>query len=52
MLSPLTKRKDKISNTSLSVDALVFTICVYFYFFDLILNFFFFWRILSGHLLK
>lgn len=37
MLSPLTKLKENISNTSLSIDALVFTDCVYFYFFDLIL---------------
>lgn len=37
MLSPLTKLKDSVSNTSLSVDALVFTNCVYFDFFDLIL---------------
>lgn len=41
MLSPLTKLKDDISNTSLSVDALVFTNCVYFYFSDLILILFF-----------
>lgn len=32
MLSPLTKQKENISNTSLSVDALVFTDCLYFYF--------------------
>lgn len=41
MLSPLTKLKDSVSNTSLSIDALVFTNCVYFYFFDLILILFF-----------
>lgn len=41
MLSPLTKPKDDISNTSLSIDALVFTNCVYFYFFDLVLILFF-----------
>lgn len=41
MLSPPTKRKETISSTSLSVDALVFTDCVYFYFFDLILILFF-----------
>lgn len=33
MLSPLAKQKENISNTSLSVDALVFTDCLYFYFF-------------------
>lgn len=41
MLSLLTKLKDNISDTSLSIDALVFTNCVYFYFFDLILILFF-----------
>lgn len=41
MLSLLTKLKDSVSNTSLSIDALVFTNCVYFYFFDLILILFF-----------
>jgi len=41
MLSPLTKLKDDVSNTSLSIDALVFTNCVYFYFFDLVLILFF-----------
>lgn len=40
MLSPLTKLKDNISNTSLSIDALVFTNCVYFYFFDFLFFFF------------